>query len=441
MLQKISKKVVKYLTIWGEKAVISKTREMETGQKREVLDTPKTPKAFHLAWSREFKKKGDEGKEERRGLLRKSSAATSVARRRKAMSGAGRRACPYCESKNTVRRGKRKKKHETVQLYLCKECGRTFTPQIVKGKHYPLRVILDGLSLYDLGYTLEDTCRLLKEKYGLGVRPATLSNWLEEFEALCRYLRIRKFGKKLYSPHQIIQGINLYHRQIYKFRIHQAKLTLLLQEDIRHRKFWPLKEFLEAMFEECPHHFFKEGQRVSETKVDFNLDKVLIKEKQNLANRLARLVLQAVQDNKLRHEALQQFFLSNDSVTVATEVPVYLLPEDIEHMESQLDFKIPMKIEKVLTGHIDLIQLRNNAVHIMDYKPEAAKGRPPIEQLTLYALALSRLTGLRLYEFKCGWFDENSYFEFFPLHVVYKLRERMPRVPKDQQKLIEAKSL
>jgi hypothetical protein len=55
----------------------------------------------------------------------------------------------------------------------------------------------------------------------------------------------------------------------------------------------------------------------------------------------------------------------------------------------------------------------------MDFKPSAAKARP-IEQLTIYALALSRLTGLRLHSFKCAWFDEDDYFEFFPLHVVYK---------------------
>ena len=47
-----------------------------------------------------------------------------------------------------------------------------------------------------------------------------------------------------------------------------------------------------------------------------------------------------------------------------------------------------------------------------------------MEQLTWYALALSRLTGLRLYEFKCAWFDEKDYFEFFPLHVVKKIANR-----------------
>jgi ATP-dependent exoDNAse (exonuclease V) beta subunit len=74
---------------------------------------------------------------------------------------------------------------------------------------------------------------------------------------------------------------------------------------------------------------------------------------------------------------------------------------------------------EVITGHIDIVQIRKGLIHILDYKP-GAKREKPIAQLTIYALALSRLTGLRLYDFKCAWFDENDYFEFYPLHVVYK---------------------
>jgi len=65
-------------------------------------------------------------------------------------------------------------------------------------------------------------------------------------------------------------------------------------------------------------------------------------------------------------------------------------------------------------------------IHLLDFKPNAGKEKP-IEQLTWYALALSRLTGLRLYEFKCGWFDDKDYFEFYPLHVVYKMKDRKKR--------------
>ena len=77
------------------------------------------------------------------------------------------------------------------------------------------------------------------------------------------------------------------------------------------------------------------------------------------------------------------------------------------------------ELPKLITGHIDILQIRNGSAHILDYKPNAAHERP-LEQLTLYALALSRLTGLRVYHFKCAWFDEKDYFEFYPLHVVYK---------------------
>ena len=348
--------------------------------------------------------------------------------------------CLYCNSPNVVKRGTRKNKLEVVQLYRCNQCNKTFTPRASRGKHYPLSLILDGLSYYHLGYSLEDSVRFLKKDHDIQIGTATLSSWIKEYKDICPYTRIRDFGKKLYSPQGILIGINLYHRQIYKFRVHRAKLDLLLQEDIRHWKYRRLRDFLYAVFEECPHYMFKEGQRSSESKVKFDLSQVLIHRKHNTANKITKVVLEAVNENKLRHEAVQQFFLCNDSVTVATEVPIYLLKEDVKHMEKELKFKVPVEIDTVLTGHIDMIQLRNNAVHIMDYKPNASKERP-ITQLTLYALAMSRLTGLRLHDFKCAWFDEEDYYQFFPLHVVYKLREYQRKHPPEQPELIKAKEL
>jgi ATP-dependent exoDNAse (exonuclease V) beta subunit len=122
-------------------------------------------------------------------------------------------------------------------------------------------------------------------------------------------------------------------------------------------------------------------------------------------------------------------------VSVAIEVPVLLDANDINHYKYELNFDIPFSLEEgeYLTGHIDLIQVRNGSIYIMDFKPSAKKEKP-IEQLTIYALALSRLTGIKLYNFKCAWFDEDNYFEFFPLHVVYKLDKKV-KVDKFQEKL------
>jgi ATP-dependent exoDNAse (exonuclease V) beta subunit len=71
------------------------------------------------------------------------------------------------------------------------------------------------------------------------------------------------------------------------------------------------------------------------------------------------------------------------------------------------------KLATPITGHIDFLQVRNGAVHILDYKPDARTNKP-IAQLTLYALALSHLAGLKLFDIKCGWFNEHEYCEFFP---------------------------
>lgn len=69
--------------------------------------------------------------------------------------------CPYCFSENFAKRGLRKTKKGKVQLYFCHDCLKTFTPGSVKGKHYPLPTILNAISLYNLGYSLEETCRIV----------------------------------------------------------------------------------------------------------------------------------------------------------------------------------------------------------------------------------------------------------------------------------------
>lgn len=412
----------KYLTKRRQTPEISETREKKRGEL-----VRKNRAATHIFSAKSLSLTGPAMNKERQDA---SEAQLELPEARIAER------CPYCQGKDIVRRGWRRKKYESAQLYLCKQCRKTFTAQRVKGKSFPLGVIFEGLSLYNLGHSLEETCQRLKEQFGLEVAPSTLGDWVKEFEPLSRYARLRPYGLKLYSPNQVVQTVHLFHHQVYDFSVHRAKLAILLQE-YRNNKFDNLREFLEAIQSECPHQFFKEGLRASELKADFSLEQVIIKEKQNFATRIADLALQAVADNKLRHKALQNFMLANDSVTVAVEVPVYMDGMDIEHMQEELGFRIPLKLDKVLTGHIDILQLRNGAVHILDYKPRGTKGKEgsaAFTQLTLYALMLSRLTGLRLYDFKCAWFDEHSYFEFFPLHVVYKLRERVKKESPEQIK-------
>jgi hypothetical protein len=190
-----------------------------------------------------------------------------------------------------------------------------------------------------------------------------------------------------------------------------------------HSRFEPLGRYLTDMAESCPHHLFAADARGSQGKIAFNLGGVEIKTKRNHACRVADLILQAVTHNKRRHDELQRFMLTTDSVTVAVEVPIYLTPEDIAYFKDTLGFHIPIDTTATLTGHIDLVQIRNGVIHILDYKPKARLEKP-IAQLMVYALALSRRTGLKLMSFCCSWFDEHQYYEFYPLHVVHSRRAR-----------------
>jgi hypothetical protein len=58
-----------------------------------------------------------------------------------------------------------------------------------------------------------------------------------------------------------------------------------------------------------------------------------------------------------------------------------------------------------------------------DYKPDATTGKP-FAQLSLYALVLSHLAGIPLFDFKCAWFSERQYCAFFPRTVLARKNTR-----------------
>jgi hypothetical protein len=306
-----------------------------------------------------------------------------------------------------------------VQRWYCHTCSTSFTPQpAARGKVFPLKVILESLCYFYTGHTLDRTATHIRDRFGARLHPRTLSRWLSEYRELTTYARLRSRALRLFTPHNLIRSTRLHHKQVYTYRVHQGKLALLLH-DREHEAFVPVADYLTQMATSCPHDLFQQEHRASATANAFDLTGVEIAEKQNLAPRIAHLALQAVTHNKRRHDELQRFMLMTDSVTVAVEVPVYLTPEDIRHLQDELGFHVPLPAATTLSGHIDVLQIRNGRVHILDYKPGAMHERP-IAQLMVYALALSRRTGLRLYDFVCAWFDDRHYFEFYPLHVVHK---------------------
>lgn len=339
--------------------------------------------------------------------------------------------CPYCGGHNLTRRGQRKKKLEIVQLWRCAACKRQFTPnpEALRNKTYPLRMVLGALEDYCLGYPMAETAARLRKKTNRTVSPNTISNWLGEYKNHCSYLRIRDHAKTRFPAAQTIRTVKLYHRQIYAFAFHRAKLEMLrdgtlddkrANSETSTKRFAPLANFLEAIPVICPHDLFTikdvKARASQATPAFADPSRTIVTRKQNAATEAAAFIIPAVGNNKLRHESLQQFMLACDSVTVAIEIPIWLDEADISALEREHGIELAPRDgnkPRSITGHIDFLQVRNGAVHILDYKPDA-RTNTPIAQLAIYALALTRrVPGLKLFDIKCAWFNEHEYDEFF----------------------------
>ena len=122
------------------------------------------------------------------------------------------------------------------------------------------------------------------------------------------------------------------------------------------------------------------------------------------ACRLADLGLLPCRNNRLRHPMVQDFMLINDSSTIAVEVPVWLYERSLN---------------KRMSGHIDVLQIRQKRIYVLDYKPNAEKENEDkvMSQLYWYATGLFFRTKIALQYFRCAWFDDNVFFEFDPNEV------------------------
>jgi len=317
--------------------------------------------------------------------------------------------CPACRCKSTVKKGKRRNRMRTLQILQCSECLHRFTGAAGKHKTYPPKTILDTISTFNLGYSITDTQRIMRQRFHIDIPVRTVQTWLRQQRHLTTYKRLRAAGRKLFPPVRTIRTLLLQHQQVYRFQIHQPKVNLLLKDS-----FPGLRQYLTNIATKFPHALFQEARQRSSS-FSANLHPPITR-KENHATRAAAFVLPTSPSNKKRHETLQRFMIVNDSVTVAVEIPVYLTREDIayyRHCGFTCDFETDL-----VTGHIDFLQIRNGFAHILDYKPDANKERHAHVQLTLYALARARRANLPLKNFKCGWFDEKNYFEFFPLQGV-----------------------
>jgi transposase-like protein len=319
-------------------------------------------------------------------------------------------ACPNCKSnRHIVLYGKRRTKAGPAQIYRCINCSRNFTSRPLKYAQYPDRIILNAVSTYNLGYTQKETLSRINKRFKTKISQPTLSTWLKRYSDLCTFNRLRK--KYVIDPKEIIVSKKFHHQQVYEFKYHKLKLN------IAGKKYPGIKTYIQEVLASLDNSLFETGPRCSAPSEDIKqsllkniLPKIEVKRfKNNNAVKIASLSRELARTNRERHNKIQNFFLINDSATVAIEVPVYLRPKEARA------FKIPLTAP--LTGHIDILQMRRGQVHVLDYKPDMINDKTTQMQLLLYAFLLGKRANIQLTSINCAYFDDQNYYHFKPMAV------------------------
>lgn len=197
----------------------------------------------------------------------------------------------------------------------------------------------------------------------------------------------------------MIKHVSLPHGWYYFYRIHELKCNSLLAG------YSKLQDYMADVFDNCPHEHFTSGPRSSHLKFDLPADLTEIE-----GHEVCSWADEGLKSGRYKtaHSNVQVTMLEQDPKTFAVEIPIWLMPDEIETYQNLFDSKEP------LSGHIDLLRFEDDKIWVWDFKPKADKEKYAHTQTFFYALMLSKRTGIPLDSFMCGYFDEYTSFVFKP---------------------------
>ena len=317
--------------------------------------------------------------------------------------------CPNCSTdENTIKAGLRSTSKGKVQKYYCKDCETYFSDAKRSKTQYPEHVILYTLEQYNKGYPVSEAKKLTGKRYQYSPPRSTIYTWIDRYRDALTFLKLRK--KYDVHPEELTTTHELKHRQVYPFTYHNLKLNI-------HSKNRPeLRRYINWVERSLPRDMFLEGPRCSSLDITHNLE---TKEKDNLTTELTQLAFNSQPKNsdKSPHETVEDFFLLNDSTTVCTELPVFINPKELrsscsQNSDSARPKETSLDVDEPITGHIDLIQIRYDDLHILDYKPNLNRPERHASQLQLYKKAIQERTSIPKDKIHTAVFNKHNYYEF-----------------------------
>lgn len=300
--------------------------------------------------------------------------------------------CPNCNSDNgVVKVGIRNTKKGPIQKYLCRSCLKHFSDTKQPYTQYPIKVILHAIELYNSGYPVGSVKKEIGKRYPFSPPIRTIYSWIDRYSTT---LTIRDLRKRFeIHPDEVIKGKIFNHQQVFPLRYHTLKLNL------SGKRFPGIRRYINWVERSLPDRMFLTGPRASSFKITTDLSP---QKREDPITKLCKLSLLRMSNIKSAHDSIESFFLLNDSSTVCSELPVFLNPAEAKGL----------RLTKPLTGHIDILQVKDNRVRILDYKPNLNHPENFASQLSLYRMCLTRRTMIPEKEISIGVFNEHVCFEY-----------------------------
>jgi hypothetical protein len=289
------------------------------------------------------------------------------------------------------RSGTRLTRKGPVQKLTCSSCKKSWTNDPSPGTHYPLKLILHSLSLFNIGHPVPFIKREMGKRYHTKIPESTIYTWARRYSDVLTFLRLR--NRYDLDPVSLIMTKELHHQQVFPFRYHSLKLNIST-------KLHPgLKRYIGWVISSLPDGMFMEGPRASTFKLETDLEPLLIDDR---VPSLCKLALERSSHPDSAHTSVEDFFLTNDDLTVCTELPVFLNPSELPGLG----------LRKPLTGHIDIVQVRTDGVWVLDYKPNLSDPKKYSSQMFLYREALHRRTSIPRDRISIAAFNEHGFCRF-----------------------------
>ena len=341
-------------------------------------------------------------------------------------------ACPHCGGRNLTRRGTRKKKLEIVQLWRCASCKRIFTPgpAALHNKTYPLRMILVGAHrLQPRLHARRDRRAPQEENATARVSPSTITRGSTSTSSTAPIAACAPTACARFPADQTIRSIKLYHRQVYGYAYHRPKLEFVRAGTLDDKRagdtrFAALADFLESIPTTCPHDLFRRDDdpkaRASQaTPAWADVSRIIVNQQAERGD--ARRPPSSSRPSATTSCATRRCSGSCSPTTASrsrsrsrsgSTRPTS--PRSSASTASSSRRAVGDGRARRSPATSISCRCATAAVHVLDYKPDARTNKP-IAQLAIYALALTRrVPGLKLFDIKCAWFNEDEYCEIFP---------------------------